>query len=43
MQLTKENAKFERKKVEAFLRNENKFITDVFSFTLIPERNGKDN
>lgn len=34
-------AKFDWKKIEEFLRNENKFITEVFSFTSIPERNGE--
>lgn len=41
MQLTMVKGKFDAKKVEAFLRSENKFITEVFSFTSIPERNGE--
>lgn len=32
--------KFDSKKVEQFLINENKFITDLFSVAAIPERNG---
>lgn len=35
------NSKFDSKKVEEFLKKENKFITEVFSFTSIPDRNGK--
>lgn len=41
MQLTTLQGKFDSKKVEEFLRSENKFISEVFSFTSIPERNGE--
>lgn len=38
MQLSKN--KFDSKKVEQFLINENKFITDLFSVAAIPDRKG---
>ncbi|KAJ8967997.1 hypothetical protein NQ314_002531 [Rhamnusium bicolor] len=38
MQLIKNRTKFDPKKVEQILINENKFITDLFSVTAIPER-----
>lgn len=41
MQLLNQKRKFDGKKVEEYLRAENKFITEVLSWTSIPERNGK--
>lgn len=41
MQLPVIKSKFNSKKVEEFLKNENKFITELFSITSIPDRKGK--
>lgn len=41
MQLPKVEHKFDMKKVEQILLNENRFITNLLSISAIPERRGK--
>lgn len=40
MQLLEKEKKFDAKKIEEILRNENIFITNLLSVTAVPERRG---